>query len=347
MKAILFCELPYSYEILFPLYKVGLKRDYKQLWFIPETVKSQLKLDPNLELTSNMKDLDDFQSDAILVPTNSIPHYLRGVKVQIFHGLAGEKKGHFRIRHYFDLYLTQGPYFTRHFQKFAKKHKNFHVVETGWSKLDLYYQKQLSFQQRKNEILTNNRVNTIVLYAPTFSPSLASAKDLLPELISLAKSESIYLFVKFHDKMAPKLIHEYKQNFDGFENVEILNQKDIIQVLNISDYLISDTSSVVYEFVLLNKPALTYKSRSENINWLDIKDPGQLIPAFKSLAANDEYILKREKIIAEYHPYTDGKSSERMWDAVEKYISEWGVPEKRKLSFYRRQKVYSLHGKLS
>ena len=26
----------------------------------------------------------------------------RGLKVQVFHGLAGEKKGHFRIRHYFD-----------------------------------------------------------------------------------------------------------------------------------------------------------------------------------------------------------------------------------------------------
>ncbi|MEA1896951.1 MAG: CDP-glycerol glycerophosphotransferase family protein [Bacteroidota bacterium] len=347
MKVILYCELPYSYEILYPLYKVGLKRDYKQLWYIPEAVKSQLKLDPDLEMTSSMKDLDDFQSDAILVPTNSIPHYLKGVKVQIFHGLAGEKKGHFRIRHYFDLYLTQGPYFTRQFKALAKKHNDFHVVETGWSKPDLYYQEQLSFQQKKTEILTNNSVKTIVLYAPTFSPSLASAKDLLPELISLANSESIYLFIKFHDKMAPGIIHEYKQSFDGIDNVEIMNQKDIIQVLNISDYLISDTSSVVYEFILLNKPALSYRSRSKNINWLNIRYPQQLIPAFRSLAADDEYALKRKKIIAEYHPYTDGKSSERMWDAVEKYISEWGVPEKRKLSFYRRQKVYSLHGKLN
>jgi len=346
MKAILFCELPYSYEILYPLYKVGLKRAYKQLWFIPEAVKSQLKLDPDLDISSSIKDLHNFQSDAILVPTNSIPHYLRGVKVQIFHGLAGEKKGHFRIRHYFDLYLTQGPYFTRQFKAFAERHKNFHVVETGWSKLDLYYQEQLSFQQKKNEILTNNRVNTIVFYAPTFSPSLASAKDLLPELISLARNEPIYLFVKFHDKMDPILIHEYKQKFDEFENVKILNQKDIIQILNISDYLISDTSSVVYEFVLLNKPALTYKSRSENINWIDIQDSQQLIPAFKKMVTNDEYVSKRKNIISEYHPYTDGKSSERMWDAIEKYISERGVPEKRKLSLYRRQKVYSLHGKL-
>ena len=347
MKAILFCELPYSYEILYPLYKVGLKRDYKQLWFIPEDVKSQLKLDPDLEMTSSMKDLDDFQSDAILVPTNSIPHYLRGVKVQIFHGFAGEKKGHFRIRHYFDLYLTQGPYFTRQFQAFAKRHKDFHVVETGWSKPDLYHQEQLSFQQKKKEILANNRVKTIVLYAPTFSPSLCSAKDLLPELISLVKNEPIYMFIKFHDKMAPKTIHEYKQSFDGIENVEIMNQKDIIQVLNISDYLISDTSSVVYEFILLNKPALTYRSGSKNINWLNIRNSQQLIPSFKNMVTNDKYVLKRGNIIAEYHPYTDGKSSQRMWDAIEKYISEQGVPKRRKLSFYRRQKVYSLHGKLS
>lgn len=347
MKAILFCELPYSYEILYPLYKAGLKRAYKQLWFIPEAVKSQLKLDPDLEISSSIKDLDDFQSDAILVPTNSIPHYLRGVKVQIFHGLAGEKKGHFRIRHYFDLYLTQGPYFTRQFQAFAKRHKDFQVVETGWSKLDLYYQERLSFKQREMEIRTNNNIRFIVLYAPTFSPSLTSAKDLLPELISLVKNESVYLFVKFHDKMASKLIHEYKKTFDGFAKVEILNQKDITRILSLSDYLISDTSSVVYEFILLDKPALSYKSKSKNINWVDIQDSRQLIPAFKNMVANDEYALKRKKIIAEYHPYADGKSSERMWDTIEKYILDRGVPEKRKLSFYRRQHIYSLHGKLS
>jgi len=347
MKAIHFCELPYSYEILYPLYKVGLKRGYKQLWFIPKYVKSKLNSDPNLEVTSDMKDLDDFKSDVILVPTNSIPHYLRGVKVQIFHGLAGEKKGHFRIRHYFDLYLTQGPYFTRKFQALAKKHNDLHVVETGWSKLDLYYHDQLRVQERKKEILSNNKFKHIVLYAPTFSPSLTSARDLLPELLSLIKSELIYLFIKFHDKMAPGIIHEYKQKFSGFDNVEILNQRDITQFLNLSDYLISDTSSVVYEFVLLNKPVLSYKSRSKNINWVDIKHPEHLIPAFKSLIEDDEFGLKRKTIIKEYHPYTDGRSSERMLDAIEKYISEFGVPKKRKLSLFRKQKVYSLHGKLT
>ena len=48
--------------------------------------------------------------------------------------------------------------------------------------------------------------------------------------------------------------------------------------------------------------------------------------------------------IKKYHPYTDGKSSQRMIKAVRKYISNSGVPRVRKLSFLRRLKVYKIFG---
>ena len=58
--------------------------------------------------------------------------------MQRFATFIDEKKGHFRIRKYFDLYLTQGPFFTKKFNELKKKFKNFEVVETGWPKLDIY-----------------------------------------------------------------------------------------------------------------------------------------------------------------------------------------------------------------
>ena len=43
-----------------------------------------------------------------------------GGEIQIFHGYAAEKKDHWVIRRYFDIYCTQGPYFTSHFKALAK-----------------------------------------------------------------------------------------------------------------------------------------------------------------------------------------------------------------------------------
>ena len=115
MKTILFCNLPYAFAILKPL-EIELKsRGFEVLWYLPKKILDKFPYKDS-NYTTSIKDLKTFKSDAIFVPGNDVPHYLRGLKVQVFHGLAGEKKGHFRIRDYFDLYLTQGPYFTKRFQ---------------------------------------------------------------------------------------------------------------------------------------------------------------------------------------------------------------------------------------
>ncbi len=59
---------------------------------------------------------------------------------------------------------------------------------------------------------------------------------------------------------------------------------------------------------------------------------------------NDSFLEKRDELIKKYHPYTDGKSSQRMIKAVRKYISNSGVPRVRKLSFLRRLKIYKIFG---
>jgi len=128
---------PYSFGILQPIMEVLKEKNDEYIWFVRAAIIEKFPFkDENV--TSNIKEIINFKSDAIFVPGNEVPYYLRGVKTQVFHGLAGEKKSHFRIRSYFDLYLTQGPYFTKWFSEAAQKHKNFSVVETGWPKLDIY-----------------------------------------------------------------------------------------------------------------------------------------------------------------------------------------------------------------
>ncbi len=112
MKTTLFCKNPYAFGILKPLNDELICKNHSVIWYIPKDILEKFPFKEECSFTTNIQDINDFNNDVIIVPGNEVPHYLRGVKVQVFHGLAGEKKGHFRIRKYFDLYLTQGPYFT-------------------------------------------------------------------------------------------------------------------------------------------------------------------------------------------------------------------------------------------
>lgn len=345
MRVVLFCANPYAFGILKPLYDALIAHEHDVLWYIPQKIAAQFPFFGNFEITGSMKDVDAFKSDAIYVPGNEVPHYLRGVKVQVFHGLAGEKQGHFRIRNYFDLYLTQGPYFTNRFEQLARKHRDFKVIETGWCKLDPLYQNHEVYLGERNQILQQAGKKKLVLYAPTFSPSLTSATDAVAEIVSLAAALDIFLMIKFHDLMNLSVVEEYKTATKNLTNISIIEDRNILKYLIMADMLISDTSSVVYEFILLNKPVITIRTSAETITWRDIPSAIELRKAVFHELEHDDFREARLATIRQYHPYTDGQSSVRMIRATEDYIKQYGVPEKRKINLYRRYKINKMFGK--
>ena len=338
MKFTLFCENPYAFAILAPLRDVLTKKEYDFIWFLPEKLFTEFPFKEEKH-TTDIHVIDAYKSDVILVPGNEVPHYLRGLKVQIFHGLAGEKKGHFRIRHYFDLYLTQGPYFTKKFNELRKKYKNFDVIETGWSKLDIYSNNKSELHKEKDVLKSNHKVDKIILYAPTFSPSLTSAPFLKKEIQNLAANKSYLILIKFHDLMSEKLRSEYKSVANKYDNIIFLVERNILKYLMIADIIISDTSSVVFEFLLLNKPVITYKSIKPTNAWENINDAQLLSEKIQYNLNEDPYAVQRAKIIEEYHPYNDGKSSLRMIQVIENYVKENGIPERRNLPLLRKFKM--------
>jgi hypothetical protein len=320
------------------------EKGYPVLWFVKEALFSKFPFEEAL-VTSDMAIVKSFQSDAIFVPGNEVPDYLRGLKVQVFHGLAGEKKGHFRIRHYFDLYLTQGPYFTRKFLELKNKFRNFEVMETGWPKLDIYGRDFEKYDSEKHALLNNHTAKHIVLYAPTFSPSMTSAYYLIEEFKELAKNGQYLILIKFHDLMASEMIDAYKQLSIKHDNIVYEEERNIVKFLLMADCMISDTSSVVYEFLLLDKPVITFKSKSKSIRWQNAMQYEGLKTLVETNLKVDPFKSERKKIGEEYHPYTDGKSALRMVEATERFIEEHGVPERRKLSYFRRRKIRKIFGK--
>ena len=348
MKVVLFCENKYSIDILSPLYSYGIRCGMEILWYLHSSKipVSEFPWKDQANFTASIQEVYDFNAHVIFVPGNIVPYYLPGVKVQVFHGYAAEKKDHWIIRDYFDLYLTQGPYFTRKFTELSLQHKNFEVVETGWTKQDWIKENLHSFENERNNLLAEHNKEQIVLYAPTFSPSLTSLPKIKQALIDLVRSRDIVLLLKFHPLTKQVWIDEYQALVRNEPNIVWVSENNVTKHQLISDLMISDTSSTVYEFLLLNKPVITLNSRAKEIYWTDITNPSQLIDAFDSAPHDLDGQKKRQWVIDNYDPYMDGAVARRMFEAVEFFIVKHGVPKRKKLNLWRKYTSIKTFGRI-
>jgi len=347
MRVVLFCENKYAVDILLPLQEYAQhEKELDVLWYVHEKKIPIFPLSEKVRWTTSMQDVYDFSPEVVYVPGNIVPYYLPGVKVQIFHGYAAEKKDHWIIRRYFDLYLTQGPYFTKEFDRLAKKYKDFEVKETGWTKQDWISKNIHSFDEQKNALLKKYKKEKIVLYAPTFSPSLTSIPFLKEALLKLVEDKNILLLIKFHPLTKQEWIDEYKTFASQHEEIIWIDDFNVTKYQLIADVMISDTSSTVYEFLLLNKPVITFKTIAKDIYWYNIEDASLLSKAFEEVQCDETYIAKRQWIVDNYDPHLDGDVCKRMFEAVKKYIGMHGIPRKRSLNLWRKYTSIKVFGRI-
>jgi CDP-glycerol glycerophosphotransferase (TagB/SpsB family) len=298
----------YSFEILRPLQDEIIKRGDQVRWF---TTGNEVNLENFSEKEHRLQSIEEviaYQAKACFVPGNTIPNFIPGLKVQVFHGLEWKKKGHFVIRNCFDLYCTHGEATTSRFNALAEEHGYFDVVETGWPKLD-----RLFSTPAYNKCPSGKKV---ILYAPTFSPSLTSAPALFDHIKQLAAKGEYHWIVKFHPKMDATWIKKYQEL--TAENLEVIDSSDISALLQCADIMISDTSSVIGEFALLGKPVVTLNNNLPGDYLINITQADQLPQSIEQAFTPNK---KLTKAINEYarqlHPYHDGQASSRILAAVD------------------------------
>ena len=347
MRILLFCENKYSIGILSPLQsEAARERKHEVLWYVHTANIPEFPLEGEVRWTGSIQEAYDFSPEAVFVPGNIVPYYLPGVKIQVFHGYAAEKKDHWVIRRYFDLYFTQGPYFTRGFRRLAGKYGDFEVVETGWPKQDWIYGRLHDFDAEKAALLRKHGKKQVVLYAPTFSPSLTSLPFLEEALTDLVARRDIVLLLKFHPLTRQDWIEQYRQLAAEHDHIVWVDDYDITKYELMADVMISDTSSTIYECLLLDKPVITYGAVAKDIRWLDITDPAHLPEAFDRVQAEPAYAEMRRWVIENYDPYLDGKVCLRMLDAAQEWLDRNGVPRRRKLNLWRKYTSVKRFGRI-
>ena len=87
-----------------------------------------------------------------------------------------------------------------------------------------------------------------------------------------------------------------------------------------ADVMISDTSSTIYEFLLLNKPVITFRAVAKDLYWKNITEPSSLCQAYQEVLTDKKSIQLRQWIIDNYDPYLDGEVAHRMLQGARDYI---------------------------
>ena len=303
-----YIEHDYSYEILRPLQKEIQKQGDHVCWFLVGKQINNHLSQAEHELKT-VEEVIEYDPQACFVPGNTIPNFIPGLKVQVFHSLEWKKKTTYRIRDCFDLYCTHGHSTTNTFNILKQKHQHFDVIETGWPKTDALFEAiPVNFPEARGPI---------ILYAPTFSPKLTSAAELYDSIKKLSKQQSWFWIIKFHPKMNPKLVDQYRK-IEG-KNLKIIEQDSIAPLLKSAELMVSDTSSVIGEFALLKKPTITLNNAMPDDYIINISNHTELESAINAVLADKTAIFKE---VAEYakqlHPYYDGQSSQRVLQAVTK-----------------------------
>jgi CDP-glycerol glycerophosphotransferase (TagB/SpsB family) len=319
----------YALAILRPVQAAIRARGDEAAWFFDGPGAEHLAAGETLLSVQQVREWNPY---AVITSSNAVPHFFPGVKVETFHGFDAGKPRHIYIRGFFDLYCTTGPRDTAAFSALAEEKGHFSVVETGFPKID-------PFMSQLADVPEPVRQPPVILYHSTFSPSWSAAGILYDEIKRLSQTGEWRWIVTFHPKMAPEVVAKYRALES--EYLRFADDDNILDLFPQVDMMCSDTSSALNEFLLTYKPVVTFKNRRPGPQLLDIDDPAQFEGAIRTaLSRPPELMAAVREFADQLHPYRDGKSSDRILDAIDAFVAKGARNRRPKpLNLWRKLKL--------
>jgi hypothetical protein len=327
-RYLLFGNLPYALPILRPVQAAIRARGGEARWFFHGDGAQYLK--PDEARLATARDVVAYAPEAVIVPGNWVPHFFPGVKVQVFHGFGTlGKKNAFKVRGLFDLYCTHGESNTPQMQEQQRRSPHFVVHETGWPKLDPLF-RDFGEPCPDYPAALQRAGKPVVLYAPTFTSYLTSAPALFETIRELVAQGRWHFLFQLHPKLEREWVDKYRALCGP--NATWVQGPDALWALKTADVMLSDTSSIVWEFLLLGKPAVTLRNGEPGSYLLDVRDAAAVAPALGQALGRPAPLMQEiERFGRAIHPARDGRSSERVLDAIDAFAaSQLGTPPQAK-----------------
>ena len=265
----------------------------------------------------------------------------KSIVVMVYHGIGLKQSYYKDINNRIDIRSVESS--KRYDELVNRGHKN--LALTGYTKLDRLYSiknHEISSYQKSLDL---NPVKSTILYAPSFYPT--SIEKIAPFIPTI--SQDFNVIIKLHGFSWEQKRFRYQSELctelaNGNKDVKLIpNEKiDIIPFYKISDLLISDISSTIFEYLPLDRPIIQAecftlrlkhkifnyrfmkkmdRTRSQEVDFTyKIFDPEELLSRIYFAIDNpDEMSENRSKACRNFLYKTDGKASKRLVDAIENF----------------------------
>lgn len=267
-------------------------------------------------------------SKIVLLHDNNyvVSHFKRkGVTViQVWHACGAIKKfgnaiqREYPIANYNYVLATSSYWQNAYSQAFSVPQS--HVLPIGLPRTDELFNTHW-LENRKNELYQKYPIlkdKHIILYAPTFRGNIYKGFSAIPfnalKIINELPENYILLY-KFHPLMGNYQLSEH-------ERILNMNHEDTHALFSISDYLISDYSSIVFDYMILQKKLLFFVPDLEEYSqslgmFVDLKDlkcpicqnEKQILKTIQNELYDDNCMKELKNLF--FHNQ-DGKSTERV-----------------------------------
>ena len=254
---------PYYFPHFLPISQVFEKNGHNVCYVLSNKQNSQ-----NMEFIATQNNVKFvFGSEALLEEDIDVIFFanpypkakeLKAFTIFLEHGIGAKSTSFFSSIEYFDMYIAEGK------QKYNRlkelyPHYEDKLALVGFSKFD----EVVNMTPQKKEALYNkyhlDKTKKTILYAPTFFPSsIEKMKDDFPAQFKECNIVVKAHYLTFERKQYQKQLKKFEK-WEEYDNCTILplSEYNLVPWLAISDVMISDESSAMFEFASLNKPVIS------------------------------------------------------------------------------------------
>ncbi|SFE11056.1 CDP-glycerol glycerophosphotransferase, TagB/SpsB family [Lentibacillus persicus] len=200
------------------------------------------------------------------------------------------------------------------------------MLRTGVPRTDFFFDE--TARKKAEQTLAENypviNEKKVILYAPTYRDNQLNSADLALEMDKMYQKlkDKYVLFLRLH----PAVNADFQNKYPGFV-INVSSYPYLNHLLTVTDLLITDYSSIPFEFALLNKPMVFFAYDLDRYTmdkgfWTSYEDlvPGPVAETTRDLVSiieTESFDMSRVRRFAhEWNKYSQGKSSERLIKAI-------------------------------
>lgn len=200
------------------------------------------------------------------------------------------------------------------------------MLTTGIPRTDIFFnqEKMTEVSEYVKSIYEIPNDKKVIMYAPTFRDQQLrrhSIKLNIKKFYEELKDDYVLLL-----RLHPAILRQYHNNYPDFI-IDVSSYSDMNHLLFISDYLITDYSSIPFEYALLNRPMIFYPYDLDEYSetrgfWEDYEElvPGPIAKNTNELIdllKRNEFDLEVVKDFSQrWNRYNDGEASQKLVETI-------------------------------